>query len=1117
MAWHSEGGWFHRSRNHAVIRSTGRAIHHTSKAVHRLLLLGMGILVVASCLLAGAAWRLTQGPIDLRWLSERVRAAFIDDAAPVRVSFGGAFLVWEGFHKGVDYPLDVRLSDIIISDRAGRPLVAAPRAHLTFSLAGLLLGRVVPRAIEVDHAQIALTRDAGGAINLGGDPADDDPATPNAAAPNAATPNAATPNAATPNAATPNAIDLGRFREQLSRPASSDHGRSGGVFDQIQRAHFRDTQVTLRDRGTGLVVRTSAMDLDLIRAGTGHVHGALRAPLLVGDQQAALAADADWAAGSGANLNMTLTSFRPSSVAALLPALAFMSGIDAPLSLSATAAFDAGFGLDGIHADIQLGQGQIQIAQGSVPIRGGTIALSGTPAAITVTKGHFDVAHTPEASPEIVDISGTVAHAADRLSASVTVGLNQIDIADLPRIWPKGVAGGARPWVIEHVTAGMATHGTASFAIESDDALHDVVVTKATGDLDGTNATFTWIDNVPPVEQTDVHLHLVDPDTLDIHVSSAHQRVPNGGADLLIKDGQMRITGLSLHDQIAVIGTRVEGPVESALTLLKEPRLHLLSTHPIALKAGDGDVSATLDFQFPLENKLQIDDVAIHADAHLKQVRLLGVVGSQELDDGVFDMGIDKDGLTFKGQGSVATVPVMLDGAMDFTPGPADQIIQKIALTGQPSAAQLDSAGLHVTDFLNGPIPLTVVMIERRGGDGSVAINGDLTLASLSIHPLAWSKPSGNSANASALLLMSHDRTTRIDKIAVRGDGLLLTGSGDFVDGHIRSVLLDTIRLGQTGAHGTIHLPPNQPVAVVLQGDQLDMSAKLTEKSSGDDKPDAPQATTPDWTLDARFDHTILANGESARDIRVAATGGGALIRLLDVAGTANAGPGQAGSGFSIKIEQRAGQRHLLVEAADAGRFLRGTDAIRAMRSGHLTIDGVFDKPLGLHPLTGMATIDDVVVRNSPALGKLLQAITLYGLLDVLRGPGMTFSHIVVPFHYDGNDLNVDEAHAYNASLGLTANGRIGVSSGQTSMTGTIVPAYFFNSMLGQLPLVGKLFSPEKGGGVFAARFGLDGQIDDPTVSINPVSALTPGFLREIFTVFDRGPKGKDGTSPEGK
>ena len=188
-----------------------------------------------------------------------------------------------------------------------------------------------------------------------------------------------------------------------------------------------------------------------------------------------------------------------------------------------------------MSADIRVGQGQINVAQGSVPLRSGAIALSGTPDEITITRGRFDVAHLPEGDPEIVDIGGTLMHEADRLSASLTIGLEQIDIADLPRLWPPGIGGDARRWVTENVTAGRATHGTASFVIEADDALHDVVLTKATGDLDGSNGTFTWIDNVPPVEQTDFHLHLVDPDNLDIQISSARQRIRGAGADLLIK------------------------------------------------------------------------------------------------------------------------------------------------------------------------------------------------------------------------------------------------------------------------------------------------------------------------------------------------------------------------------------------------------------------------------------------------------------------------------------------------------------------------------------------------------------------------------------------------------
>ena len=459
----------------------------------------------------------------------------------------------------------------------------------------------------------------------------------------------------------------------------------------------------------------------------------------------------------------------------------------------------------------------------------------------------------------------------------------------------------------------------------------------------------------------------------------------------------------------------------------------------------------------------------------------------------------------------MATVPITVDGAMDFLPGPSDQVVQKIVVTGQPDAAQLDAAGLHVTDVLGGQVPMTATVIERRGGSGSIAINGDLTLATLSVDPLAWRKPPGGVANMSATLQMSHDRLSRIDHILLRGDGLLLNGSAEFAGARIRTAQFDSVRLGQTQGHGTIHFPPNMPIAIVLQGDQIDLAPKLTERSNPA-RPNPTPVVTPDWTLDARFNRAILANQERAGDVLIKATGGGAQIRLLDAIGTLQGTGGQASAGFTIRIDPRPGGRHLLVEAKNAGGFLAAVDAVRGMRSGHLLVDGGFDRPFGLEALSGTATIDNAVIRNSPAFGKLLQAITLYGLVDALRGPGMAFSRIITPFRYDGTEVFLDEGHAYNASLGLTATGRINLASGQTSLTGTIVPAYFFNSIPGRLPLVGKLFSPEKGGGLFAARFAVDGPIEDPTISLNPVSALTPGFLRGVFDVFHRNTASKEPT-----
>jgi hypothetical protein len=123
-------------------------------------------------------------------------------------------------------------------------------------------------------------------------------------------------------------------------------------------------------------------------------------------------------------------------------------------------------------------------------------------------------------------------------------------------------------------------------------------------------------------------------------------------------------------------------------------------------------------------------------------------------------------------------------------------------------------------------------------------------------------------------------------------------------------------------------------------------------------------------------------------------------------------------------------------------------------------------------------------------------------LIEVMQGPGLGFPRLVAPFRLTDEALDLADARAFSSSLGLTAKGRIELDAQQLDMQGTIVPAYFFNALLGNIPLVGKLFSPERGGGVFAASYTLHGPMADPEVFVNPLTALTPGFLRGLFGIF---------------
>jgi len=147
--------------------------------------------------------------------------------------------------------------------------------------------------------------------------------------------------------------------------------------------------------------------------------------------------------------------------------------------------------------------------------------------------------------------------------------------------------------------------------------------------------------------------------------------------------------------------------------------------------------------------------------------------------------------------------------------------------------------------------------------------------------------------------------------------------------------------------------------------------------------------------------------------------------------------------------------------------------------------------------------MSDFRVKDAPALGRVLQAMTLYGLAEVMTGPGLAFSKLVAPFRLAGDTLSLTDVRAFSPSLGLTLAGNIDLATRTANLSGTIVPAYFFNSLLGKIPLIGRLFSPEKGGGVFAADYRVDGPLDNPSVHVNPLAALTPGFLRGLFQIFD--------------
>ncbi|HEX3995028.1 MAG TPA: AsmA-like C-terminal region-containing protein, partial [Acetobacteraceae bacterium] len=665
------------------------------------------------------------------------------------------------------------------------------------------------------------------------------------------------------------------------------------------------------------------------------------------------------------------------------------------------------------------------------------------------------------------------------------------------------IAADTRDWVMQNIQAGTAHDGRADLVLDSPDRQPDVKLVSATGTLEGDGVAVTWMPNAPRVEQAKTHLVLTDPDKLEIDVRTARQVVRTADP-IAIPSGHITITGLSVKDQFAFVQCEADGSIASAIALLKDPAVKVLDRHPLDLRAPSGDARVTIHAMIPLEKNLSIDEVELHATANLTKAHLSGIAAGRDLDDGTLLLDVDTNHLSVKGTGRLAGIQAAIDGMMDFRSGPPTQVLQRFQATGRVTAQQLSDAGLDTGGALAGEVGLTAVLNEYRNGDGEVTADADLTQAALDIGPLAWRKPVGAAAKASARLLLVKDKLTSIEPITIDGAGLQVAGAATVADGKPDTVRLERVVLGRTDVKGMIRLPPNGPINVDLIGPSLDVAAKLQEKSPKRDPAAPPPPPGPAWSMRGRFDRVYLAHDQIANDVAAAGDSDGRVVRALAITGK-----GGAGKLFSFRIGQDPvapgpGRpvRRLSINAEDAGSFLQGLDVTGAIKGGELSVGGEFDDTTPRHTLSGALEIIDFRVSNAPALGKLLQAVTLYGLVDALGGPGLRFARLTAPFQLDDDTLVLRDARAFSPSLGLTAKGRI--DRGEVELQGTVVPAYVFNSVLGRIPLIGGLFSAEKGGGVFAMNYSLRGPMDNPSVAANPLSVLTPGILRGMFGLFER-------------
>jgi hypothetical protein len=1073
-------------------RLSGQAALTLVRVLHWAAGLALLLVILAGVGVSVLGWRLSQGALELPWLVHRIETAVNAEDNTTQLTIGSAALAWEGFRKGVDRPLDLRLTAVNVTDSDGARLISVPNAEVSLSLLGLLLGRIEPRGIEIDNAQVKVFRSAAGDIRL-----------------DLGTLSEATDGTEAAGPDEPAAIRLPVLVNEFGKPASSDLSAMHSRFGQLRRVRIQNASVVVIDHQLRTTWRAPHAEIDLTRRPAGGVEGHAELTVAVGGQTALLSVAAELAqGGSSTHVRAAITPVAPAALARAVPVLAPLGALDAPVGATMTLDLGASLVLQKARMTMQVGAGDLHVGSSTLAVTEGVAVASATMDTVTLEQARLSF-HDHDGGPvSALSATGALRRTPDRIHTRLTLQLDQIGFADLPALWPQGIGGGARAWVTENITAGTARNGHVDIALDVQPDLSDATLTAAHGTLDGDGLTVHWLRPIPPIEHGVAQLRILDPDTLEIAVQSGRQR-PEGAkteaaGGLLIRDGTVRITGILQHEQIGRVDAAIAGSLGDALALLRAPRLHLLDHVAVDLGNVSGQVATRLSVALPLDADVTIDAIAIGAQAHLDNVHVPGLIGGRDLDKGSIDLKASNDGMTMGGQASVGPVPVSFDATMDFRAGPPAQVLQTVNIATQPTAAQLTQAGFNPGGiFVGGSPMLRANLTQRRDGQGAARVSADLAGAEMRLDVAGWTKPAGQAAKGDAILRLKHNRLSGIDQIDLTGAGVSIQGHATFTAGDASVLQIDQFTLGSTSAKGSVSFPGDAggPIVATVNGTALDLSSRLsyhapTTPPTETDRVSKASDAGPGqpWRIDARFDRALMANAQSFEGLVLHAESNGTLLTRLHFDARA-----EAHEPILLEIAPAPGGRRLTASAADAGRLLRALDIMRTMDGGRLSIDGRFDDGAPGQPLSGTADIEDFRVRDAPAMAKVLQAMTLYGLVDLVGGPGLGFTRLIAPFRLSGSVLELSEARAFSASLGMTAKGRVDLAADRADIDGTVVPAYFFNSLLGKVPLIGKLFSPETGGGLFAADYTVRGKLSDPEVSVNPLTALTPGILRGLF------------------
>jgi len=468
-------------------------------------------------------------------------------------------------------------------------------------------------------------------------------------------------------------------------------------------------------------------------------------------------------------------------------------------------------------------------------------------------------------------------------------------------------------------------------------------------------------------------------------------------------------------------------------------------------------------------------------------------LGDVRFSEGDLTFRADSAGLEVSGNVRMGRSLAQLEWSERFQV-PEDELSTRVRIVSNADTRDLDLAGIPARSILNGVIGLDATFMGNGFDFSHYVVMGDLTDAALILPEDLWTKPDGIPAALEMIAEQSSGGGLEISRLAVLGEDVDIRGQASLApDGQLLDANFETVVIGGRADLSVMADRPDGSegaLNIVVGGRFLDATDLISNLMAGNLFTGGGSGAV---TLDARVE-TVQAGqvryGEAGLTLQADAAG----LQRLNLEAALPRGP------VSLSVtSQPDGSRRLSAQSADAGAVLTTLGGFGTISGGTMEIDGVLPPAGDAGGVQGRLTANGFRLEQMPLLARILAAGSLEGLASLFSGEGVDFEQLNVDYTFGNGLLEMREGRVAGPSLGLTWSGVVDTSAERLNLSGTILPSYGLNSVLGSVPVVGELLTSRRGEGIVGVTFSVEGPFNATRVTANPLSALAPGVFRRMF------------------